>query len=385
MRQNRGSVIFLALLMFTTVLFAEAPYRWTLKSTKQSVYVNEAVEVEFRCDFVDQGYLHVIEFTPEKDTLEYRLLPLGVIEKTEEGRRSDIYRYVLFPKRAGEKVFRFEALMRETTKASIENSVIGRDNVEDYAFDDTRVELPPLVLNVKPHQEKMTGRFTLDVTLDKTEVRAYEPVHLDIHVRGEGDFDQMQEYNLSIEGVKVFSEPAEKRFRLGPEGFKGEWEQKFSLVASKDFTVAPITLSYFDIDRQRRIVLRSERFDVTVEAAYMPEELLDDVEEDGGDDSWWSWWYLNYLFTFVTGLYLGHRFAYHEWHKKVPEGFDEEVAACRSVSALLLKLILSEDERYNELIQKYERLGKKASLTQLKREVLALGGTIMKQKGKDVE
>jgi len=48
-------------------------------------------------------------------------------------------------------------------------------------------------------------------------------------------------------------------------------------------------------------------------------------------------------------------------------------------------MMVSGDERYNELIQKYERLGKKASLTQLKREVLALGGTIMKQKGKDVE
>ena len=67
MRQNRGRLLALALLFMSTVLFAVEPYAWSLKMSKNSVYVNEAVEIEYTCSFQDQAYLHVIEFTPEQE------------------------------------------------------------------------------------------------------------------------------------------------------------------------------------------------------------------------------------------------------------------------------------------------------------------------------
>ena len=372
------------LLIISTLLSANQPYSWALKSSKSSVYVNEAVEIEYTCTFDDQGYLYVIEFYPDKETRDYRLLPLGVVEKVIDGRRSDTYRYVLFPKVAGEKEFKFEVLMRQTTKASIENSVIGRDNVEDYSFDDTQVVLPSLHLYVKDHQEKMTGSFTLNVTLDKQSVKAYEPVHLDVHLKGEGDFDQMQDYNLSIDGVNVFSEPGQKRYKLTKNGFAGEWEQKFSLVGSKEFIIPPIILTYFDIAKQKRVVLRSKSFNVKVEAAYSREELLNVVEDDDGS-SWWSWWYLNYLFTFATGIYVGRYIKSYRIPIKQIEGFSGEVNACQSVRQLLTKLVLQDDVRFDVLINKYEKQGNKASLKSLKNEINTLlkSDTITEQKGKN--
>ena len=56
-------------------------------------------------------------------------------------------------------------------------------------------------------------------------------------------------------------------------GFQGEWEQKFSLVGAKNFTIKHIELSYFDIVKKERVMLRSERFDVSVKEAYTKEEL----------------------------------------------------------------------------------------------------------------
>ena len=383
MRPNRGRFLGLVLLFISTLLFADVPYTWSLKTSKSSVYVNEAVEIEYTCTFNDQAYLHVIEFTPEHETAGYRLLPLGVVEKTTDGRRSDTYRYVLFPKEAGQKAFAFTALMRKTTKASIENSVIGRDNVEDYSFQDSEVALPTVQLTVVGHQEKMTGRFMLDVTLDKREVKAYEPVHLDIQVSGEGDFDQMQDFQLMIDGVKVFSEPGEKHYTLTKTGFKGTWEQKFSLVGAADFNIKPIELSYFDIAKKERVVLRSETFNVTVQEAYSREELLDDVEDE--HSSWWSWWYLNYLFTFLTGAAVCRYLSKVEWRSKQPEGFEAEVDASVSVKSLLTKLVLQEDLRYEAIIAKYEALGERASLTALKKEIKSLlkSDTITESKGKD--
>ncbi len=383
MRQNRGRLLALALLFISTSLFAVEPYTWSLKTSKNSVYVDEAVEIEYTCSFQDQAYLHVIKFTPEQENEAYRLLPLGVIEKTRDGRRSDTYRYVLFPKISGQQSFDFHALMRKTTKASIENSVIGRDNVEDYSFVDTKVVLPTVVLDVSAHQESLTGQFALNVTLDKNEVKAYEPVHLDIHVRGEGDFDQMQDYQLVIDGVKVFSEVGEKHYKLTKNGFQGEWEQKFSLVGAKNFMIKPIELSYFDIAKKERVVLRSKSFDVSVKEAYTKEELLDDVEDQSS--SWWSWSYLNYLFTFVLGVVLGRNLFRFQWRETRSQGSEIQITKCRSVNCILTRLVISGDPRYEPLIRKYEALGKKASLKELKRELSSImkSDTITKAKGKD--
>ncbi len=384
MRQNRGRLLALVLLFMSTFLFAVEPYTWSLTMSKNSVYVDEAVEIEYTCSFQDQAYLHVIKFTPEQENEAYRLLPLGVIEKTRDGRRSDTYRYVLFPKKPGQQSFDFHALMRKTTKASIENSVIGRDNVEDYSFIDTKVALPTVVLDVSAHQESLTGQFSLNVTLDKNEVKAYEPVHLDIHVQGEGDFDQMQDIVLVIDGVKVFSEVGEKHYKLTENGFQGEWEQKFSLVGAKNFTIKPIELSYFNIVKRERVLLRSERFDVSVKEAYTKEELLDDLEDQSS--SWWSWSYLNYLFTFILGVVLGRYALHFKDIKKSPEGFIAEIEACSSVNTLLTKLVLNGDTRFSPLIQKYDALGSKASLKELKKEIVSIvnSDTITEQKGKDV-
>ncbi len=384
MRPNRGRLLSLVLLFISTLLFADVPYTWSLKTSKTGVYVNEAVEIEYTCTFNDQAYLHVIEFTPEHETADYRLLPLGVVEKTTDGRRSDTYRYVLFPKEAGQKAFAFTALMRKTTKASIENSVIGRDNVEDYSFQDTKVALPAVQLAVVGHQEKMTGHFMLDVTLDKREVKAYEPVHLDIKVSGEGDFDQMQDFQLMIDGVKVFSEPGEKHYALTKTGFKGTWEQKFSLVGAADFSIKPIELSYFNITKKERVLLRSETFNVTVQEAYSKEELLDDVDDE--ESSWWQWHYLNYLFIFILGVLLGRNLSRFRWQKVTSEGTGSELMACQSVNCVLTRLVIGGNARYEPLIQKYEALGKKASLKELKRELSSLikSDTISESKGRDV-
>lgn len=371
MRLNLGSVLGVILLLMASALNADEPYRWSLKSNKSSAYINEAIAVEYTCDFQDQANLHVIELNIAGENDEYRLLSRGVVETVRDGKRSDTYRYLLFPKKAGQKEFKFNVLMRKTTKDSIEHSVIGRDNVEDYSFSDTEVKLPLLRLDVLGHQEKMTGKFSLDVKLDKGEVKAYEPVHLDVKVRGEGNFDQMEDLVLKVDGVKIFSEPGEKHYNLTGEGYKGEWEQKFSLVANEDFVIEPIELAYFDIEKKKRVVLRSERFSIKVREGYKTEELLDDVESDDGE-TWWSWSYLNYLLTFLTGVLLGRYSLRFKGVKKSAAGLVEEIEACSSVNMVLTKLVMNGDTRFSPLIQKYESIGDKASLSALKRELKTL-------------
>ncbi len=371
MKRSLGNLLGIVMFVMASAAYGIEPYTWSLNAHKSSAYVNEAVAFEYTCDFDDEAYLYVIELNIVGENEIYRLYSLGESEAIKEGKRQTVYRYLLFPKKAGEQTFRFNVLMRKTTRASIENSVIGRDNVRGYSFEDHALELPPLRLDISDHKEKMTGRFSLDVTLDKTDVKAYEPVHLDVRLRGEGDFDEMKDMVLKIAGVKVFSEAGEKRYVLTTEGYKGEWEQKFSIVAEKDFTIEPIELAYFDIDKKERVVLRSERFDIKVSEGYKREALLDDVAPEA-DSSWWSWSYLNYLFTLIAGIVIGRYSLRFKRSEKRSASLAEEVAAASSVNAALAKLVMNGDARFSALIEKYEKLGNRASLSDLTRELRSI-------------
>jgi len=386
MRQNRGSLWGVVLILIASFVYASEPYVWSLKTNKSRVYVNEAVEIEYTCRFKDQGYLYAIEFNPVGENSVYRVLSLGEVEQIKDGRRSATYRYVLFPKKAGEQHFGFNARMRKTNKASIESAVIGRDNVEAYAYKDTEVVLPAVNLNVMNQQEKMTGRFALSVTLDKQEVKAYEPVHLDVHVSGEGNFDQISPYEIHIDGVKIFSGEGEKQFRLSKEGFKGEWRQQFSLVGEKSFRIDPIELRYFDIDREESVMLRSQAYEVNVTEGYTRAELLDD-EPPKEESVFWSAATLYYLLTFLLGAVVGGFASQFRRVKKEPHGFEAEIMKCTSVKSLLTKLVISEDQRYLPLIQKYEALGEKAVLRDLKKEIMAIwkSDTINIEKGRNAK
>jgi len=350
--------------------YADQEFTWSLKHSKSQLYMNEAVELEYTCRITKDAILYVIEFDPPKESEQYRFFPLGVIKKSEGNIHSYTYRFVMFLKESGEQKIRFKALMRKTTQASIENSVIGRDNVEDYAFDDTEVILPEVTLDVMAHQETMTGDFKLKVEVDKKELQAYEPLHLNIEVTGAGDFDQLKEFKMDIEGVTVFSEGAHKSYTLSTDGFKGSWKQQFSLVSADSFVIEPLHLRYFDVAKKEVVTLESERFEIKVKSAFTQEELLDHIQEDT-PSVLWQRSTLFYLLTLIVGIIIG-RFSIQLLSRPQEHSKHDDLDHYKSVNGLLARLAVSSDRRFDGLIQKYERQSGAAALKALKKELKTL-------------
>lgn len=370
MKQNPGR-LFLWLLLSVTILFAQEPYKWSVTASKHDVVVNEAVVLHYTCRFNDDGSLYTIEFKPPETTDSYRLYILSENERIRGGRRTNEYRFLFFPMRAGTQHIDFTAMMRHTTKASIENTVIGRDNVEDIEFSDTQVALPAVELQVAPAAVGLVGRFAFDMQLDKKEVNAFEPIHLTLTVEGEGNFDQFVPFVIDLPGVQVFTEAPQKRYGLSEYGFRGKWIQKFALVAEKEFRLDKFELAYFDIDDRRVKRLGSEAETIAVTKPAQREELLDSDQEKGS--SWqWSWTYFNYLLTFLTGWIAGR------WLRKKPsekirdESLIGRIKRSDNVKALAMTLVLSADERFAPLIAKLEKNPDAANLVQAKREALEL-------------
>ena len=374
MKPNPGDSLLkylLVLLLLVNISYAEALYEWSVKTSKSSVSVNEAVELHYTCRFSDEGSLYTIEFKPPKETDAYRLYALSEKERITEGIRTNEYRFIVFAKQSGRIDLSFEALMRRTTKASIENTVIGRDNVEDIEYTDTNLLLPNVVLDVKRAGAALSGRFTLDMKLDKQEAGAYEPLHLTLSVEGEGNFDQFVPFAINIADVQVFAEAPEKSYHLSERGFSGKVEQRFALVAHKDFRLDAFELEYFDLNEQRVKKLRTEITEVTVSKAAEAEELLDNDEEEASSREW-DWSYLNYLLTLLTGFILGRWLRRKPLHKKRDETFIGQIRESESVKKLLTVLVLSEDIRFAELIVKLEKNPNAMNLVKVKKEALLL-------------
>ncbi len=106
-------------------------------------------------------------------------------------------------------------------------------------------------------------------------VRAHEPFHLSVIVAGEGNLDQMTPYELNISGVKVFAELPQKSLTPSAQGFEGEVSQEFALVAGESYTIEPLSLSYFDTEKNQIVTLKSKPIYVEVGEGYELSSLLD--------------------------------------------------------------------------------------------------------------
>ncbi len=370
MRRLLGRVV--ALLLVTVTL--QASYSWSVHSNKSEAVVHEAVEIVLQCRFSDAAYGYFIELQ-EPSHPDYEIVLLFETEAQEEGREYYEYRYVLFPNRAGELVLPFQALMKQTTKESIENSVIGRDNVEDLSFETTSVTLPPLHLHVKPSSAPLTGEMNLSVQTDTTTVSAYKPLHLSITLEGVGNLQQAAPFELNISNVTLFAEKPEYALELTAQGYRGRVTQHFALVSHESYTIPSIQREYWSLSKHHTEHLQSVPIPVTVTPAYRRDTLLDATSQEPAPQQEERSWLWSALALFMLGFAAG-RYLRHPWIERAlsqlrrldawlwpqhrskasqkSHDMRRAIRHCSTPQALLVYLIISDSARYSDIIAALE-------------------------------
>jgi hypothetical protein len=357
-------------LVSLSCLYGAADYRWLVNKPSVELREHEAVEIHYSCIFKDSGALYAIELNPVRETEMYRLEVLSAREKIDDGIRRNDYRYVLFAKKSGSVTIEPDVLMRKTTRASIEETVIGRDNVEDIVYTDTRLKLPRVDIDVLPADASYTGSFDLNVNVSPTSVKAYEPVHVTVRISGQGNLDRFKPYELNISGVNTFVEAPQSDYELTEDGYRGGIVQKFALVGDKDFVIPALTLNYFDLGQKQVRTLKSVPYPVSVEPLKQRDELLDDV--DGGNGFTWRWAYLYYLLTFIAGFIAGRLLqSGRDEESQGPVTLKEQFQRCRDIKQLLTIAAIHDDGRFGTVIARYERESN-AALKQAKNELMEI-------------
>ncbi|MCK9373156.1 MAG: hypothetical protein M0P91_08145 [Sulfuricurvum sp.] len=343
MKRNPGNILLLWLLS-AAALWGET-YRWEVLKAPESLRVGQSGVIRYTCTFEGSAANYTVEFKPQGSDA-YRVQMLTQDDRIVKGRRVETFDVLVTPLRGGMIDLRQEALIRHTTFASIENATIGRDNVKKYDFNDEKTSLPAVGIRAEENSAALTGRITVEVKSDRPMVRAHEPFHLSVYVRGSGNLDQFVPYELNISGVTVFAEPPQKSITPASDGYEGEIRQEFALIAEKSYVIAPLRLRVFDTAENRIKELKTLPIHVEVSEGYEPSTLLD--PPDLSDTSTLKRYAL-YAALVLGGAGIGEAVR-RLWRlrprRKIKYFWDE----AKTSKELVLLLSLAGEKRYNEMI-----------------------------------
>ncbi|HQT37133.1 MAG TPA: hypothetical protein PLA07_09160, partial [Sulfuricurvum sp.] len=195
MRQSLGKIGLLWLLIVMSLNAAQ--YHWSVLKAPTQLHVGEGAIIRYQCLFDTSAGDYTVVFKPTS-LKEYKASMVTQDDRVSNGKRVLQFDVLITPIVAGALDIRFDALIRHTTFASIENASLGRDNVKKYDFNDEKAIIPSVKISVLENTADLSGEITLDVGVDKVKVRSHEPVHLSLYVRGHGNLNEFVPYELNI-------------------------------------------------------------------------------------------------------------------------------------------------------------------------------------------
>lgn len=348
MKRSLGKALFVAA-AFAASAMADA-YVWSIVDAPKTLHVGETGTVRYQCAFTTSAADYTIDFKP-RDTETYGARILTQTDRIVKGKRLQTFDVQLIPRRPGPLAVKLDALVRHTTFASIENATIGRDNVKRYDFNDVNVTLPPVKIDAQENRAGLIGEIALESSVDSNMVRAHEPVHLSLYVRGKGNLENFVPYELNISGVRVFAEPPQKNLSLTREGSEGEIRQEFALVSDKSFTIPPFRMEIYNTATQRYETPGTRPIAIDVAEGYAPSNLLD--PPDLSDTATLRQYGL-YGALIVLGMVLGEavRRVWRRLPKREAKAFWNGAKSQKELSVLLA---LSGEKRYEPIIRSLER------------------------------
>ncbi len=251
-----------------------APVQLEMRLAKNDVYVGEPVRLDLvfkKAPNVDFAKIEIAE--PQLKTFWAKKLPESA-PKVEGDYVTQTYSYLLFPQQEGE--FTIPATF---AKLGVAQKSQRRRMFNDPFFDDpffsafggTRLQWQKLFsneakLHVKalPDNLEIFGDFHISATVDKEEVEANKPLNLTLEIQGEGNLDDIKKFTLDIPNAVVYADEPSVDATVNNGTYQGVFKQKIAIVADRNYTIEPISFSYFDKNEQKKKTIQTQAFSITV-------------------------------------------------------------------------------------------------------------------------
>ncbi|QOY55374.1 BatD family protein [Candidatus Sulfurimonas marisnigri] len=364
MKISLGRVL-LTLLIFLHVELFASTYEWSATANKSKAYVNEAIHLSYTCRFSDAAELYSIEFNPDGEYENYTIKLLTKSEKLINNKKVNSYEFVAFIKKSVDVNFAFDTVMKKTNEDSIKNTVLGRDNASYEEFTKIKIKQKNLHVEVVQTDIALVGSLAIELKKDTLHVKAYEPYHMEIIIKGEGNLDEIKPIEFKIDKVKVFAGKVIRDIKLTKDGYIGVWSQKFAFVGNEEFVIPALNINYVNLKLKKEDVLVVDAIKVEVEKGFKREELLDKIDEDFKI----NYEYFYYIFAFVLGFLIS-KIKLKKPKKQMleDEEFKEKIKNIDSLGELSVVLALKDRKKYEKLILDIETK-KATNINKIKKEI----------------
>lgn len=188
---------------------------------------------------------------------------------------ADIKQSVLFPQHAGNITIDPFAMTFIVRVAAPSNDVMDQFFGGSYQDVKYSAKSTPVVIHVKPLPETgkpagfsgAVGRFTVEASVDKTTLKANEPINYKITVSGAGNIKLLKDLNVVFPpDFEKYDPKLTDSVTENERGVLGSRVYNYLLIPRNagDFTIDPVQFSYFNPATSKYVVLTTKSFKIKV-------------------------------------------------------------------------------------------------------------------------
>lgn len=250
---------------------------------KTRVHEQEAILLSYKLYFAG---VDVAQFTNNTKLPEFagflkQELEQGEIQAELEhynGRNyqtATLYRTLLYPQHSGEIKIdpaQFEAVLRVQTRAQVRS--IFDDFFGSYANVQKMLTAPSVTIHVdalpagKPNDYGGgVGHFTLNSTISSQEIKTNEAITIRVEIKGSGNMKLLKTPAIDWpEGFEAYDPKITNNFKTTTSGVSGTKTIEYLAIprAAGQYTIPPISFSYFDIQEGKYVQLSSPEYPLNI-------------------------------------------------------------------------------------------------------------------------
>jgi hypothetical protein len=330
--KNLGK-IFIFFLLFQVVLFAKFELKQTV--SKDTIYLNETIKVSLKLSFEnnESELIDLVAFDEYESIDFWHKLHTNQTKKQEGSKWVYTYEYLIEPKKAG----RF-TLPEQLFKVS-SYQIRKKKRFQRIYSNKMDIKVLPLVNNIP-----IQGQYKIDFSVDKTLIKPNESVRGKLFIKGNGNIQDINKYELNLLDQTVYSDELIVENIFKKTFYEGNATQQFLIISDKSFTIPSFRLEYYNPSTNVIEIQRTKPIFIEVEKEIIEEK----------DEVWLK--YLFLIFGIVIGVFV---FKYYKkllnMYKKKQIPLYKMVQQTKDKKELYTLLIkFNSSKRFNHIIEELE-------------------------------
>jgi hypothetical protein len=132
----------------------------------------------------------------------------------------------------------------------------------DTASNTITVEVVPL-----DEESDLIGDYTINTTVDKTEVKKNKPVNLTLKIEGKGSLEGFEFSEYDIDGVTIYSDDAKTEIKIVDGDVFSTYSKSFAFISDRDFTIPSRELTIYNPNTKEKKSIEVKGFNIKVEGS----------------------------------------------------------------------------------------------------------------------